>query len=72
MTKALNWAENKILFVSPYATEPKKMALPKKIFHVFFFFFLLFIKIYTFSLEYFSLLHVLHYFSIQFCCKILN
>ena len=66
-------AKNKIFFVSPYAADPKKMALSKKIFHdlerIFFFFIT---KIHTFSLEDISFLHVLCYFSIQFYCQILN
>ena len=64
-------ARNKIIFVSPYTTDPKKWPFPKIFFHdlEIDFFFYSDTEIYTFSLEDFSLLL---YFSIQFYCKILN
>ena len=51
--KELNKAKNKIFFVSPFVTDPKKIGpTQKKLFHdlEIFFFFFLFTEIYTFSL----------------------
>ena len=62
-------AKHKILLVSPYATDPKKMALPPDFFFMIWNFFL-FTIIYTFSLE--DVFLLICYFPIQFYCKILN
>ena len=65
-------AKNKIFFVSPYTTDPKKMALPR-----FFFFMIWKLKIFLFIHQNLYCLikgfpSLLCYFSVQFYCKILN